>query len=139
MEERRVGGKERGGTVIRWIFTLLAVMALSGCESKRAARERAREAYIQGQQQELARDRAVMLQQDRMVTLQGEVENPAVPWREGLTLTQAIVAAKYTGFMNPSKVRVVRAGNVVADFFGVDLLRGRDAPLQPGDVIVLTP
>ena len=80
-----------------------------------------------------------MQMQRASVTVHGEVENPIVPWTEGLTMSQAIVAAHYTGFMNPSVVRVLRNGQVVQQFLGVDLLRGHDMPLQVGDVVDLAP
>jgi len=71
------------------------------------------------------------------VMVQGKVRNPVVAWTEDLTLARAIVAADYTGFMNPVVVRVVRNGRVVVEMRGIDLLHGRDAPLQAGDIVVL--
>ncbi|HWD18922.1 MAG TPA: hypothetical protein VHB20_06555 [Verrucomicrobiae bacterium] len=113
-------------------------LILAGCESRRAARERAREAYVAGQQQAMAQQRLYQSQRPS-VTVEGQVQQHLVPWTEGLTLARAIVAATYTGFMNPSSVRVLRNGQVVQNIPGVDLLRGQDMPLQPGDVVQLNP
>jgi hypothetical protein len=117
----------------------LLVLTLCGCVSQRSAREQAREAYVAGQSQALAQQRLLLQAQHPSVTVQGQVESPVVPWTEDMTVTRAIVAAHYTGFMNPSAVRVLRNGQVVQQFQGVDLLRGRDAPLQSGDVVQLAP
>ncbi len=97
---------------------------------------RARDAYMAGQ---LQGTRQWQAQQPPQVIVRGPVKNPVVPWTEGLTLASAIVTADYTGFMNPISVRVVRNGRVAVDVKGVDLLHGQDAPLQPGDIIVLGP
>jgi hypothetical protein len=114
-------------------------VALCGCESRQSAREQAREAYVAGQSQALAQEQSLLQAQRPSVTVRGEVENPVIPWTDDLTLTKAIVAAHYTGFMNPSAVRVMRNGQVVQQFLAVDLLRGHDMPLQSGDVVELAP
>ncbi len=72
------------------------------------------------------------------VYVRGPVRHPTVDWTDDLTLAQAIVAADYTGFMNPVLVRVIRHGQVAETMRGVDLLRHKDVPLEPGDIIVLT-
>jgi hypothetical protein len=122
---------------VKRFFIVYLIMALTGCESKRAAQLQARAAYVSGQQQAMAQQQALLQAQRPSVTVQGEVETPIVPWTEDMTLSKAIVAAHYTGFMNPSTVRVLRNGQVVQEFLGVDLLRGHDMPLQAGDVVVL--
>ena len=119
----------------RGIFISFLALLLVGCESRHASQQRAREAYVAGQEQALAQTRAQ--NQRPVVTIRGTVQNPIVPWEDGMTLSRAIVSSVYTGFMNPSIVRVVRGGQVVQEFEGVDLLRGKDMPLQPGDVVVL--
>jgi len=115
-------------------------VGLCGCESRRAARQQQREAFVAGQAQAQARQQQMQSQTLRpTVTVQGQVDNGVVPWNEGLTLSQAIVMAHYTGFMNPSSIRVIRNGQVARQFEATDLLRGQDMALEPGDVVLLTP
>jgi len=121
---------------MRALAICLTLLFLCGCQTRREADLKARQAFVAGQEQALARQRAPA---GPAVTVQGLVTNPSVPWTEGMTAAQAIVAANYTGFMNPSVVRVFRAGRVVLECRGVDLLRGKDTALQPGDVVQLTP
>lgn len=113
---------------------LLASLVLAGCESRKTADMRARDAYMTGQMQAT---RQMQSQQPPEVFVRGSVRNPVVAWTDGLTLANAIVTADYTGFMNPVVVRVVRNGLVAVEMKGVDLLHGQDAPLQPGDIVVL--
>jgi hypothetical protein len=62
-----------------------------------------------------------------------------VAWEEGMKLSQAIVDAEYTAFMNPILVRVFRNGQVVREFKGVDLLHHEDMELENGDTILIVP
>lgn len=73
------------------------------------------------------------------VVVRGPVRNPVLPWTEGLTLAKAIVDADYTGFMNPILVRVIRNGVMIEEMKGIDLLHGRDVPLEPGDIVDIVP
>ena len=122
---------------MRVMLVYMIFLGLCGCESRREARDQQRAAFLAGQQQAFAQQQALLQAAHPGVTVRGLVENPFVPWSEGLTMSKAIVAAHYTGFMNPTIVRVVRNGQVVQQFEGVDLLRGHDVPLQPGDVVDL--
>ncbi len=115
------------------IFSLLALL-LAGCESRTKAQLDAQRAYIAGQRQAAQPGQT---QQPPRVYVRGHVRNSTVPWTDDLTLSKAIVAADYTGFMNPVNVRVIRNGQIAEDMRGIDLLHGRDAPLQPGDIVVL--
>jgi hypothetical protein len=115
-------------------------VGIGGCETKNAAREQARAAYVAGQGQAQARQQQMQSQLLRpTVTVQGQVDNSVVAWERGLTLNQAIVMAHYTGFMNPSSIRVIRNGRVARQFEATDLLRGQNMDLEPGDVVLLTP
>ena len=113
-----------------------------GCVTKSQADMQARLAFMAGQQQ------ALMQQQQRPqpppvyrgpgVIFMGAVRNPTVPWREGLTLTQAIVRAQYTGTGDPAAILIHRGGeNITIE--PRQLLNGQDVPLQVGDVIELQP
>ena len=58
-----------------------------------------------------------------------------VPWTEGLTLAQALVAAQYTFNWDPHTITVTRQGEV-HPVNARRLLRGQDDPLlEPGDVV----
>ncbi len=70
-----------------------------------------------------------------LVVVRGPVRNPTVAWTEDLTLAKAILAADYTGFMDPILVRVIRNGQMIEELKGIDLLHGQDVPLQPGDIV----
>jgi hypothetical protein len=129
-----------GGIGPSILALLLAVLAGAGCVSQKKAREQAREAYVSGQQQAMAAaQRAARQQQGPVVFVQGQVSHPVVPWQTGLKLSQAIVAAEYTGFMNPMLIRVLRNGQVAGEFKGIDLLHHQDMELEDGDTILVVP
>jgi hypothetical protein len=56
-----------------------------------------------------------------------------------MKLSQAVVAADYTGFMNPTLIRVLRNGQPAGEFKGVDLLHHQDMELEDGDTVVIVP
>jgi len=120
---------------------LLAVAAGAGCVSQKEAQLRARQAYVAGQEQ--ATQAAVQArqkeQQGPVVVVQGPVRNSLVAWQEGMKLSQAIVTAEYTGFMNPLLIRVLRNGQVAGEFKGIDLLHRADMPLEDGDTVLVVP
>jgi protein involved in polysaccharide export with SLBB domain len=72
--------------------------------------------------------------------VQGEVKEPgAVPMASGLTLLQAIAAARgYSEFADPTKIRVTR-GRQVLSFNALEIEKKpeRDPKIEPGDVIVV--
>ena len=87
------------------------------------------------QQQAMA---GILANQSPNVTVIGPVRNPTVQWEQGLTLAQAIIAADYLGASDPHQIVVVRNGRGTK----IDpklLLQGKDFPVQPGDVIQITP
>jgi hypothetical protein len=124
---------ERAG---RGAISILLVLLLAGCVSKKQADLQARQAYMAGQAQAAKEWQA---KRPPEVVVRGPVRNPVVPWTEGLTLAKAIVDADYTGFMNPMLVRVTRNGLIIEEMKGADLLHGRDVPLQPGDIVDIVP
>jgi len=107
-----------------------AALALAGCVSKSNANLNAQRAYIAGQQQAMM----TMQQSKTTVQIRGNVKNTAIPWTEGLTLAQAIVAAEYQGAHDPSSVIIVRNGTGT-EIKAAELLVGHDEPLQAGDLI----
>jgi hypothetical protein len=119
---------------------MLALVACAGCVSQKKARDQARQAYLAGQQQATMQSaQRARLQQGPVVFMQGPVRNPVVPWEEGLTLSQAIVKAEYTAFMNPLLVRVIRHGQIAGEYKGIDLLHHEDMPLEDGDTVLIVP
>jgi hypothetical protein len=106
----------------------------TGCETKTRARLEARQAYVEGQQQALEQSRP----KPPIVTVTGPVRNSIIPWTEELTLAKAIVAADYTGYLNPKLIRVIRDGQPT-DIKPSALLAGEDMPLQAGDTIQVVP
>jgi len=118
---------------------LLLAGAAGGCVSKSNADARARAAYMAGQQEAMARMQQVQPQaQGPSVTINGEVRNRVVPWTEGLTLAQALVAADYCGAAEPGQIIIVHNG-IATRIDPKQLLTGVDIPLQPGDVVQLLP
>jgi len=115
-------------------FTFVAAGCLlcSGCVSKRKAAFAAQQAYVAGQQQEMRQDQA--RQPQLVVRIQGEVTNPVIPWTPDLTLIKTIVAANYTGVLDPRFIRIVRNGET-AEFKPFDLQRGHDVPVEAGDLV----
>lgn len=122
------------------LCALLAALAAAGCVTKKKEQLAARQAFIAGQQQAMqAAAQARQQPQGPVVYVQGPVRNPVVEWKEGLTLSQAIVAAEYTAFMNPLVIRVLRNGQVAGEFKGIDLLRHQDMDLEAGDTVIVVP
>jgi hypothetical protein len=113
--------------------SFLAGLVLDGCTTKAKARLQAREAYLAGQQQALAR-----LQQphEPTVTVMGQVRNSVLPWAEDLTLAKALVAADYIGLGVPTAILLVRNGRAT-EIDPKYLLQGHDLPLEAGDIVQL--
>src|SRR5438876_688169 len=112
------------------------LIALSGCTTKSKSASPAQQAFAAVQQQQAMA--AMRQNQGPNVTVFGPVRNSIVPWEEELTVAKAIVAADYLGASDPHQIIVVRKGRGIR----VDpkqLLKGKDIPLQPGDVIQMTP
>jgi hypothetical protein len=112
---------------------LLLALATGGCVSKSTAQAQARAAYAAGQRDAYAHIAAT---QRTSVKVFGPVQNPEVPWVEGLTLAQAIATANYTDRGNPTEILLLRRGES-ATIDPRDLLNGHDVPLEPGDTITL--
>jgi hypothetical protein len=117
----------------------VAVVGGAGCVSRKQEQSEARRAYVAGQEQAMQSAMRAREEQGPVVFVQGQVNHPAVPWEEGMKLSQAIVAAEYTAFMNPRLIRVIRGGQVVGEFKGVDLLHHQDMELDNGDTVLLVP
>jgi hypothetical protein len=110
---------------------LLLALVAAGCVSRSQANARAREAYLAGQKAAFAS----MAGQGQGVVIVGPVQHPNVPWVEGLTLSQAIATANYTG-RSPKTITITRQGEQ-ASINPKDLLNGHVVPLEPGDTITI--
>jgi hypothetical protein len=119
---------------------LSLAFASTGCVTKSEADARARIAFLEGQNQALMRMQGAGPQGQPAqmtgpgVTFVGPVQNLNVPWRTGLTLTQAIVSAQYTGPGDPAAIVIRRNGQDIP-INPKGLLNGEDFVLQIGDVI----
>jgi molybdopterin converting factor small subunit len=116
-------------------FPVLLSLTLCGCVTKTKANAQSRAAYLAGQQQAVAR---MQQAQGPSVTINGEVRNHVVPWTQGLTLAQAVVAAEYTGAKDPGQIIIVHRG-IATRVDPRQLLSGVDIPLQAGDIVQLMP
>jgi hypothetical protein len=114
------------------VAVLILALAASGCVSRAKEKANAQAAYIAGQQAAYANMTAA---QRMSVVVIGQVQKPEVPWRENLTLAQAIIAADYTG-STPKEIILLRQGETIR-IDPKNLLRGGDVPLQPGDTITI--
>ncbi len=118
------------------VILLFSVVLFCGCVSKSKAQT---QAQIQAQAAYLAGQNAALRQQQAQapgVTVVGPVQNPDVPWVEGLTLAQAIATANYLGQYDPKEIIITRQGEE-AKLAPKMLLIGSDVPLEPGDIITI--
>ena len=118
-----------------WNVVLCAILFASGCTTKTKARAEAKAAYAAGQRDAMTRWQA---QQSGNITFVGPVQTPIIPWSEDLTLSKALVQARYTSRKDPSMILIQRKEEKIP----VDpqkLLEGEDVPVQPGDIIALVP
>jgi hypothetical protein len=110
--------------------SVLAVV-LTGCVTKATADARARDAYLAGQRDGMAK---MQQQQAPTVSLMGAVRHSSMPWAPDLTLAKAIVEADYSGEGDPKEILLVRNFRAIQ----IDLKRllaGEEIPLQPGDIV----
>jgi hypothetical protein len=116
-------------------LTLPLALCGPGCTTKSQARREAQQSFLEGQRQVLAAQQQAQAAPQPVVWFRGLVRQSRIPWTEGLTLSQALAAAQYTGALDPAVIVVIRQGQA----HGVDprrLLRGEDDPLLlPGDLI----
>lgn len=117
-----------------FFILVLALLAAAGCTTKSKAKAQAQAAFLAGQNAAL---RQQQLQEEApSVTVVGPVQNPQVPWVEGLTLAQAIATANYLDSQAPKEIIITRQGENASVDPNV-LLRGVPVPLEAGDTITL--
>lgn len=118
-----------------FVPALLMAALAAGCTTRSQARSQAQEAFLAGQNAAL---RQQLQDQTPGVTVNGPVQNPRVPWVEGLTLAQAIATADYLDSHPPKTITITRNGES-ASLDPKVLLNGTDIPLEQGDVIEIQP
>ncbi len=69
------------------------------------------------------------------VTIQGNVQYPAVVWHDEMTLARALLLAQYRGYGNPFGISITRNGRRYPINMN-QFLRGQINPLlNPGDLV----
>jgi hypothetical protein len=111
---------------------LLLALVAAGCVTRSQANAQARKAYQAGQKSAFA----FIAVEGKVVVVDGPVQHANVPWVEGLTLSQAIATAEYTGRHNPRVITIIRQGEEIS-VNPRNLLGGHVVPLQPGDTITI--
>ena len=124
----------------RWNFVggMAAVgiaASLCGCVTKAESDARVRAAYQAGYKDGTASAVAVQHAHGNVFII-GPVQKSEVPWVAGLTLTQALATANYTGHNNPTEITLYRSG-VSVSIDPNDLLNGHVVSLVAGDTIIL--
>jgi hypothetical protein len=118
---------------MRWLaisLTALALPALFGCGGKSAVR---------GQRPPPAAGMMFSdVERQTCVLFPGPVRNRAVPWVDGLTLAQSLVAANYLGANDPRLI-ILRRDGVPTEIHPAELLAGEDILVAPGDVVEIIP
>lgn len=118
-----------------WMLGILLGLSI-GCTTKKAATRDHRAAYAIGLQSGRIEQRQHRPgeAEETSITFSGAVKNAAIPWREELSLSQAIVEAGHSARRNPRTIFVHRG----SDVFQVPtwrLLHGEDFQIEPGDHI----
>ena len=115
----------------RFLICVVLALVATSCVTKSGARREAQKTLFENQQREAMEQQ----QREPAVWFRGDIRNARVPWREDLTLVEALDAAQYTQRQDPHTLTVTRKGEV----FKVNvhrLLRGQDNPvLEPDDII----
>jgi hypothetical protein len=119
-------------TIKLFIGGLLLMLVVSGCVTRSQANAQARAAYLAGLNAALTS----VAVHGQGVIIVGPVQHPNIPWVEGLTLSQAIATAEYTGHRNPKAIIITRQGEQ-ASVDPHDLLGGHVVLLEPGDTITI--
>jgi hypothetical protein len=119
---------------------LLALASTTACVTRDQARADANAAYAAGQAAALNQLRNAQQPSNAdapVVTFNGMVKNRLIPWTQELTLVRALVAAEYTGAIDPFTITITREGKEIP-VSPRRLLNGNIDPyLEPGDVVTI--
>jgi hypothetical protein len=117
--------------MIRWLGGLILAGVLAGCAGKPKPSPQVQQAFLQGQRQGMAAAQAQA--QGPSVWIVGKVQTPLIPWTENLTLSQALITAKYQGAQDPTQITIFRIGQRPIYMNPRLLLQGQDVILEAGD------
>jgi hypothetical protein len=109
---------------------VLAVLSAGCVSAGRAKREQAAAYEVGRQQAQQERER-----QPPSVTFVGDIRQPTVPWIEGMTLAQALLAAQYSALWDPHRITIRRQGQAYAVHVRRFLAGEENPVLLPGDII----
>jgi hypothetical protein len=115
------------------VYLLLTLFVTAGCVSQKTANARAQAAFVAGRQAALAQQA-----QGPVIQVVGDVKTHVVPWTDGSTLVNALIAAEYQGVGDPTSITVIR-DNQSTVVTPQQLLRGDDMVLQADDRIEIRP
>ena len=116
-------------TTMKSILLILSVtvIGLAGCVSKKDSRLQSQAAFLAGQQQAAHATPTVLIR--------GDVANNVIPWHEGITVADTLLAAEYRGMWDPRVIVITRQGQRMTVNVR-NLLHGRDNPaVLPGDLL----
>src|SRR5262249_32451957 len=125
------------GSVPITILTLLilSLTLVTGCVSKARTRIEVQKAFRAGE----VKGQALAEAKRSGISFPGPVLVPIVPWTEGLTLAQAIVAAHWTAIQDPRLIIVVNSAGERLELTPYEAQTAAEMPMQPGDEIELVP
>jgi hypothetical protein len=113
---------------------LLLFIVWSGCSARTQSQARARAAFEAGQRQALTD----VANRQNGITFIGPVLNPVIPWRQGLTLGQAVAAAGWNEQKSPRLIVLTRNGESV-EMTPAQMLQAAEFPVEPGDRVEMLP
>lgn len=116
-------------------LTLLVLASLTGCVSRSRERADLKSAFRAGEQ----KGEALAEAKRNGISFTGQVLVPIVPWTEGLTLADAIVAAHWTGLHDPRLIIVTNRNGERMELMPEEAVMAGELPLAPGDTIELVP
>jgi len=112
---------------------LLGLALVTGCKSN--SQSELQKAFRAGE----AQGEILAEAKRKGVSFTGQVMVPIVPWTAGLTLGQAIVAARWTGQRDPSRVIIVSSSGERMELVAQEAMIAANLPLAPGDQVELVP
>jgi len=116
------------------LMLLLALLG-TGCASRSKNRSDLLKAFRAGE----AQGEALAEAKRNGISFTGPVLVPIVPWTEGLTLAQAIVAARWTGIRDPRLIILVNQAGERMELMPEEAEMAGALPMAPGDVVELVP
>lgn len=111
-------------------LAILSLVSVTGCVTKATAAAESRAAFVAGQK---AAYQSMQSSATTVVVL-GNVQKHEIRWVDGLTLTQALATADYTGLHDPTDI-ILKRNSVQTEINPKELLNGQNIPLRPGDVV----